>query len=233
MSGSHLSANIISRYDMLLNAGQLSLVQVRLEGRAQIMRNCIEKSKSPGVARYDLTAQVRERWQALFPDSLSIRQRLIDIWLLDVRRRGAKLYSVRRSRAALYLSVQGKDRLLYKVKIDLGSQDIRIELNRSEWRWVKCERYLLSPGSLRLLAKRICPLPEGQAVVTVDLLTRMSLLCDAYRRSLQEHDSEHYARASTDCIGKIQAELQQYLIPEEEEGKGSIKLDHTEGLNTR
>jgi hypothetical protein len=187
------------------------------------MRNFMEKSKSPGVTRHDLTAQVRERWQALFPDSLYPRQRLVDIWLLDLRRRGAKLYSVHRSRVAFYLSVQGKDRLRYKVKIDLDSQDIRIELNRSEWRWVKCERYLLSPGSLRLLAKRICPLPEGQAAVTVDLLTRMSLLCDAYRRSLQEHDSEHYAQASTDCIGKIQAELQQYLIPEEQPGKGSIR----------
>lgn len=193
----------------------------------------MEKSKNPGVARDDLTVEVRERWKAVFPDNLSTRRRLIDIWLLDVQRRGAKLYSVHRSRTAYYLSVQGKDRLRYKVKIDLDSQDIRIELNRSEWRWVKCERYLLSPGSLRLLAKRICPLPEGQAVVTVDLLTRMSLLCDAYRRSLQEHDSEQYAQASTACIGKIQAELQQYLMPDEQEGKGSIKLDRAEGLNAR
>ena len=185
------------------------------------------------MARDDLTVEVRERWSAVFPDSLSTRQRLIDIWLMDVRRRGAKLYSVHRSRAAFYLSVQGKDRLRYKVKIDLDSQDIRIELNRSEWRRVKCERYLLSPGSLRLLAKRICPLPEGQAVVTVDLLTRMSLLCDAYRRWLQEHDSGHYAKASTESIGKIQSQLQQYLIPAEPAGKGGIKLDSTEGVNTR
>ena len=95
--------------------------------------------------------------------SATARQRLIDNWLADVRRRGAKLYSVKRGRAILYLSVQGKDRLRYSVKIDLDNQDIRIELNRSGWKWIKCERYLLDPGSLRLLAKRICPLPEGQA----------------------------------------------------------------------
>jgi hypothetical protein len=59
----------------------------------------------------------------------------------------------------------------------------------------------------------------------------MSLLCDAYRRLLQEHDSERYAQASTESIGKIQSELQQYLIPEETSEKGSIKLDYTEGLN--
>jgi hypothetical protein len=194
----------------------------------------MEKLKDPGVARRFVRTDLQTLATSL-PDNVSTRKKLIDVWLMDLRRRGAKLYSVHRSRVAFCLSIQGKDRLRYKVKIDLESQDIRIELNRSEWRWVKCERYLLSSGSLRLLAKRICPLPEGQAVVKVDLLTRMSLLCDAYRRSLQEHDSEHYAQASNDCIGKIQAELQRYLIPEveEEEGKGSIKLDRTEGLDAR
>jgi hypothetical protein len=138
--------------------------------------------------------------------------------LMDVRRRGTKLYSVHRSRAVLYLSFQGRDRLNYKVKIDLDSQDLRIELNRAEWRWVKCERYLLSPGSLRLLAKKICPVPEGEAVVTVDFLARVSLLCDAYRRLRQEHDAEHDRQATTtESIDKMQSELEQYLIPGEKQ----------------
>src|ERR1700740_2728136 len=109
--------------------------------------------------------QVCERWQVELLDgtSAAARQRLIDNWLADVRRRGAKLYSVKRGRAILYLSVQGKDRLRYSVKIDLDNQDIRIELNRPEWKWIKCERYLLDPCSLRVLAKRICPVADGRA----------------------------------------------------------------------
>jgi hypothetical protein len=148
--------------------------------------------------------------------SAAARQRLIDNWLADVRRRGAKLYSVKRSRAVLHLSVQGKDRLRYSVKIDLNNQDIRIELNRSEWKWVKCERYLLDPGSLRLLAKRICPLPEGQAAVTADLLARLLLLCDAYRRLLHEQELEPHTQVSTESVWKMESELRQYLIPEEQ-----------------
>jgi hypothetical protein len=165
-----------------------------------------------------LIGQVCERWQVELLESTSAAapERLIDNWLADVRRRGAKLYSVKRSRAVLYLSVQGKDRLRYSVKIDLHNQDIRIELNRSEWKWVKCERYLLDPGSLRLLAKRICPLPEGKAAVAADLLARLLLLCDAYRQLLHEQELEHYTRVSAESIWKMESELRQYLIPEEQ-----------------
>ena len=81
------------------------------------------------------------------------RQRMVDHWLTDVRRRGAKLYSLNRGRATVHLSALGKDRLRYNVKINLDNQDIRIELNRSEWKWVKCERYLLSPAVCGCLRK--------------------------------------------------------------------------------
>jgi hypothetical protein len=87
---------------------------------------------------------------------------------------------------------------------------------KSEWKWVKCERYLLNPGSLRLLAKRICPLPEGQAAVAADLLARLLLLCDAYRRLLHEQELEHHTQVSTESIWKMESELRQYLIPEEQ-----------------
>ncbi|PWT82795.1 MAG: hypothetical protein C5B58_07575, partial [Acidobacteria bacterium] len=95
-------------------------------------------------------------------------------------------------------------------------QDIRIELNRSEWKWVKCERYLLDTGSLRLLAKSICPLPEGQAAVAADLLARLLLLFDAYRRLLHEQELEQHTQVSAESIWKMESELRQYLTPEEQ-----------------
>ena len=174
----------------------------------------MESSKEAGSAR-------QHDWlgsQTLAGDSSwAARQRMVDYWLIDVRRRGAKLYSVNRSRAIVHLSFLGKDRLRYNVKINLDSQDIRIELNRSEWKWVKCERYLLSAGSLRLLAKRICPLPEGDAVVRVDLLARLSLLCAGYRRLLQQEYNGCTSQASTKSFSEIESELQQKLLPEERE----------------
>jgi hypothetical protein len=169
-------------------------------------------------------------------NSIVTRQRLVENWLTDLRRRGAKLHSVHRSRVVLNLSFEGRDQSRYKIKIDLESQDIRIELNRPKWKWVKCERYLLSPGSLRLLAKRTCPVPEGRAVVTVDFLGRVSLLCDAHRRLLRERDPESYTQASIESICRMQSELRPYLIPEEQPSdnpSSGIELDSRQGVNIR
>ena len=54
-------------------------------------------------------------------------------------------------------------------------------------------------------------------MVTIDFLAQVSLLCDAYRRLSRERDSESYTQASIESIGRMQSELRQYLMPEEQQ----------------
>jgi hypothetical protein len=168
------------------------------------------------VRREDSTGQVSEYWSAGLPQGIptSAQPALVDSWLADIQRRGAKIYSVARTRALLYLSLQGKARFQYSVQIDLDSQHIVIEVDRPEWKWAKRERYRLSPGNLRLLAKRICPLPEGHATVTVDLLTRLLQLCGAYRHLLPGSDRDRHGEFSPEAMSKLESDLRRYLIPD-------------------
>jgi hypothetical protein len=178
------------------------------------------------VRRDDLTGPVSERWPVGFPDGISagVGQKLVGNWLADIQRRGAKVYSVARTNGVLHLSLQGKARFQYSVQIDLDSQQIIIELDRPEWKWAKRERYLLSAGNLRLLAKRICPLPEGHAMVTVDLLSRLLLLCGAYRRLLPEPDREHHSQFTPKTISELESELRKYLVLDERQKTGNRLL---------
>jgi hypothetical protein len=104
---------------------------------------------------------------------------LVDNWLTDVQRRGAELYAENRGNGALYLSFQGKDQLRFTVKIDFDVQEMTVQINSPEWKSVKRETFLLNAESLRLLAKRMCPVREGRAVISVYLLARLAILCHA------------------------------------------------------
>jgi hypothetical protein len=160
------------------------------------------------------------RAEALQSNSVIAWQRLVQNWVTDVQRRGAKLDSLKRSKGVLYLSLQGKDRFRYSIQIDFRNRLLRIESNRPEWRWVKRETLLLNAGSLRYLAKRMCPLAERHAVVPVRLLVRLSILCRAYRRLLQDYDQEHHSHSSSETVRQMQADLRQYLTLEEEQSLG-------------
>jgi hypothetical protein len=117
----------------------------------------------------------------------------------------------------LYLSFQGKDQVRYSVRIDFDVYEVTVQINRSGWNSVKREAFLLNAESLRLLAKRMCPVPEGQAVVPVYLLVRLSILCHAYQRLLQDYDREHHIRTSTNTVQQIESELNRHLTPEEQQ----------------
>ena len=158
---------------------------------------------------------------------------VIDNWLTDVQRRGAELYAMNQGNGILYFSFQGKDRLRYSVQVDLDAQELTIEINRPEWKWVKREAFLLNPGSLRLLAKRMCPLPEGQAVIPVYLLVRLSILCHAYQRLLQDYDREHHIHTSTNTVRQIESELCQHLTPEEQQKTDNPFLQNSKGDSER
>lgn len=144
-------------------------------------------------------------------------QRLVHNWVIDVQRRGAKLCSLTRSKGTVNLSFRGKDRLRYSVQVDFNGRLLRIELNRPEWKWVRRETLLLNAGSLRYLARRICPLSERQAVIPVGLLVRLSILCHDHRRLLDDNDREHHIHDSSDTLRQIESELCQYLTPDEQQ----------------
>ncbi len=142
---------------------------------------------------------------------------LVDNWLTDVKRRGADLYAENRANGILYLSFQGKDQLRFSLKIDFDVQEVTVQINRSGWNSIKREAFLLNAESLRLLAKRMCPVQEGQAVVSVYLLARLAILCHAYQRLLEDYDREHHISTSTSIVREIDSELRQSLTPEEQQ----------------
>jgi hypothetical protein len=142
---------------------------------------------------------------------------LVENWLTDVQRRGADLYAENRANGVLYLSFQGKDHLRFSLKIDFDVQEITVQINSPGWNSVKREAFLLNAESLRLLAKKICPVREGQAVVSVYLLARLAILCHAYQRLLGDYDREHHISTSTNIVLEIESELRQCLTPEEQQ----------------
>ena len=142
---------------------------------------------------------------------------LVDNWLTDVQRRGADLYAENRANGILYLSFQGKDQLRFSLKIDFDVQEVTVQINRSGWNSIKREAFLLNAESLRLLAKKMCPVQEGQAVVSVYLLARLAILCHAYQRLLEDYDREHHISTSTSIVREIDSELRQSLTPEEQQ----------------
>jgi hypothetical protein len=150
-------------------------------------------------------------------NSAAALKTLVDNWLTNVQRRGAVLYAENRANEVLYLSFQGKDQLRFSVKIDFDVQEITVQINSPGWNFVKREAFLLNVESLRLLAKRMCPVQEGRAVISVYLLAQLAILCHAYQRLLEDYDREHHIHTSTNTVQEIEAELRQSLTPEEQQ----------------
>jgi hypothetical protein len=150
-------------------------------------------------------------------NSAAALKTLVDNWLTNVQRRGAVLYAENRANEVLYLSFQGKDQLRFSVKIDFDVQEITVQINSPGWNSVKREAFLLNVESLRLLAKRMCPVQEGRAVISVYLLAQLAILCHAYQRLLEDYDREHHIHTSTNTVQEIEAELRQSLTPEEQQ----------------
>jgi hypothetical protein len=141
---------------------------------------------------------------------------LVDNWLIDVQRRGAELYAENRTNQVLYLSFQGKNQLRFSVTIDFDVLEITAQINSPAWNSVKRETSLLNAQSLRLLGQKMCPVPEGQAVISVHLLARFAILCHAHQRLVEEYDREHHIHTSTNTVLEIESELRQSLTPEEQ-----------------
>ena len=142
---------------------------------------------------------------------------LVENWLMDVQRRGTELYAENQAEEVLYFSFQGKDQLRFSLRIDFDLQELSVQINSPELPITKREVLLLNQENLRALAKRMCPVPEGKAMISVYLLARLAILCHAYQRILAEYDREHHIHTSTNTVQEIEAELRQCLTPEEQQ----------------
>jgi hypothetical protein len=154
---------------------------------------------------------------------------VVDNWLTDVQRRGAELYAVIRGNKTLYLSFEGKDELRYSVKIDFIVKDVRIQITGPQRSFVERDAFLLKSENLRSLANRMCLVGKGQAVIPIYLLARLSILCHAYQRLVEDFKREYHLGASTNTVAKIESELRRYLTLEEQKRTDNPTLQSRRG----
>lgn len=149
-------------------------------------------------------------------DSEPALQEIVESWLTDVQRRGAKLYASNMGNNMFNLSFEGKHGLRFGVKIDLVAKDVRVQITGPLSNFVERHSFLLSAEDLRSLANRVCLAGEGKAIVPVYLLAKLSILCHAYQRLLEEYGHEFHLGSSENTLQRIETELRQYLTPKEQ-----------------
>jgi hypothetical protein len=62
----------------------------------------------------------------------------------------------------------------------------------------------------------MCSVKEGEAVVPVYLLAQLAVICHGYERLIQELDQLRGIQTTTGSVAEIEADLRQYLTPEEQ-----------------
>jgi hypothetical protein len=141
---------------------------------------------------------------------------LVDNWLKDVQRRGMELYALNRGNNVLYVSFERKDRLRFSLEVDFTVENVKVEITGPQWSHIERKSFLLNRENLRSMAKKMCPVSEGQAIVPVHLLAQLSILCHAYQRLLEDYDREHGIHTITDTVKHIDSELGSFLTSDEQ-----------------
>ena len=149
-------------------------------------------------------------------DSEPALQAIVESFLTDVHRRGAKLYAMNKGNNMFNLSFEGKRGLRFGVKIDLVAKDVRVQITGPFSNFVERYAFLLSAENLRSLANRMCLVGEGKAIVPVYLLAELSILCHAYQRLLEDYGHEFHTKSSKNTLQRIETELRQHLTPKEQ-----------------
>jgi hypothetical protein len=98
----------------------------------------------------------------------------------------------------------------------ISRPNVKMEITGPQWSHIERKSFLLNEENLRSLAKRMCPVGEGQAIIPVHLLVQLSIVCHAYQRFLEDYDREHGIHTTTDTIRKIDSELGKYLTADEQ-----------------
>jgi hypothetical protein len=150
------------------------------------------------------------------PDSGQTLSSLVANWITDVQRRGAHLYATHEVGQTQYLSFEGKDHIIFSLEIDRLVQNISVHMTDPKASRPTIEELALNDENLNALARRMCPVKGGMAVVPTYLLAQLAILCHAYQRLSEEYDRTVHIKTTTGSVAEIEAELKRYLTPEEQ-----------------
>jgi hypothetical protein len=141
---------------------------------------------------------------------------LVENWLTDVQRRGAELYATNEGDEIRYFSFEGRDRFRFSIEIDFAVQEITLQITDPKKSGVEIEILALTSDNLEALARMMCSVKEGEAVIPVYLLAQLAVICHGYQRLIQELDQVHGIHTTTGSVADIEADLRRFLTPEEQ-----------------
>ena len=157
---------------------------------------------------------------------------LVENWLTDVKRRGAELYAMNEGDEVQYFSFEGKDHFRFSIEIDYALQDITLHITDPKKGGVEIQEFALTPKNLEALARMMCSVKEGEAVVPVYLLAQLAVICHGYQRLIQELDQIHGINTSTGSVTDIEADLRRFLTPDEQKRTDNPLLSRRAKLNS-
>jgi hypothetical protein len=149
-------------------------------------------------------------------DSTESFRLIVDNWLTDVRRRGAELYATNEVDEVQYFSFEGKNHFRFSLQIDYALQEIAVQITDPATGGVEVENLALTSKNLDALARLMCSVKEGEAIVPVYLLAQLAVICHGYQRLVQELDKVHGIETTTGSVSDIEADLRRFLTPEEQ-----------------
>ncbi len=141
---------------------------------------------------------------------------MVDNWLTDVKRRGADLYANNEGDEVQYFSFEGKDHFRFSLEIDYALQEITVQITDPTKGGMEIEKLGLTDKNLAALARLMCGVKEGEAVVPVYLLAQLAVICHGYQRLVQELDELHGIHTTTGSVSDIETDLRRFLTPEEQ-----------------
>jgi hypothetical protein len=136
-------------------------------------------------------------------------------WLTDVKRRGTELYASNEGDEVQYFSFEGKNHFRFSVEIDYSTQDINMQITDPKTGGIEIEILALTAKNLDSMARLMCSVKEGEAVVPVYLLAQLAVICHGYRRLVQEFDRLQGIQTTTGSVAEIESILQRFLTPSE------------------
>jgi hypothetical protein len=149
-------------------------------------------------------------------DSNESFRSIVDNWLTDVKRRGAELYATNEGDEVQYFSFEGKNHFRFSLKIDYALQEIAVQITDPTSGGTEVENLALTAKNLDALARLMCSVKEGEAIVPVYLLAQLAVICHGYQRLVQELDKVHGIETTTGSVTDIEIDLRRFLTPEEQ-----------------
>ncbi len=144
---------------------------------------------------------------------------MVDNWLTDVSRRGAELYAANEGDGVQYFFFEGKDQFRFSVEIDYSVQEINLQITDPKTGGIEIELLALTAKNLDSIARLMCRVKEGNAVVPVYLLAQLAVICHGYERLVQELDELHGIKTTTGSVAEIETDLRRFLTPEEQNAR--------------